>query len=240
MERRLEFSSAIKEAEKSSDILRLFKSEKVLHCQRVTAEITKMVKIGYLMHTGLTNIDSSTKNVLEKNFVNKLALLYGDYLLPISSSEIARLKNHHVQEIIFSAIRDLAESGFFGLGDPQNNPIPYKPLPEQNDVKIPYEFGIEPLKFEGILGNMKAERTLRNILSSGSLLAKCCQSSLILANHEFFVPKLAYIFGRNLALAWQTSLEKVQIKEERFSLVSAPVMLHLQHDPSLYTEIEKG
>ncbi|KAJ3654730.1 hypothetical protein Zmor_013901 [Zophobas morio] len=88
---------------------------------------------------------------------------------------------------------------------------------------------------------MKAEWTLKNISASGTLLTKGCQSSLILANHEIFVPKLAYIFGRNLALAWQASLEKDQIiKEETFSLVSAPVMLHLQHDPDLYTEIEKG
>ena len=199
-----------------------------------------MIKTGHLMHTSLSNIDASTKNVLEMNFGNKVALLYGDHLLAISNSELARLKNQRVQGIILSALRDLAEFEFFGLRDPQNNPIPSKPLPEQKDVKIPDEFGVEPLKFEDILGNMKAECTLRNILSSGSLLPKCCQGSLILANHEFFVPKLAYIFGRNLALAWQASLEKVQIKEESFSLVSAPVMLHLQHDPSLYTEIEKG
>ncbi|XP_063900009.1 all trans-polyprenyl-diphosphate synthase PDSS2-like [Zophobas morio] len=212
----------------------------ILHSQRVIAEVIEMIKTGHLMHASLSNIDASTKNVLEMNFGNKVALFYGDYLLGISNSELARLKNQRVQGIILSALRDLAEFEFFGLRDPQNNPIPSKPLPEQKDVKIPDEFGVEPLKFEDILGNMKAEWTLRNILSSGSLLAKCCQGSLILANHEFFVPKLAYIFGRNLALAWQASLEKVQIKEESFSLVSAPVMLHLQHDPSLYTEIEKG
>ncbi|XP_063903203.1 all trans-polyprenyl-diphosphate synthase PDSS2-like isoform X2 [Zophobas morio] len=212
----------------------------ILHSQRVIAEVVEMIKTGHLMHTSLSNIDASTKNVLDINFGNKLALLYGDYLLAISSSELARLKNHHVQEIISSACMDLVESEFFGLRDLQNNPIPSKPLPEQKHIKIPHEFGVESLKFEDVLGNMKAEWTLRNILGSGSLLAKCCQCSLILADHEVFVPKLAYIFGRNLALAWQASSEKVQIKEETFNLVSAPVMLHLQHDPSLYIEIEKG
>lgn len=46
-----------------------------------------------------------------------------------------------------------------------------------------------------------------------------------------------------MALAWQACLDREPFAAGStgpFSLVCAPVMFHLQHDPDLYSEIEKG
>ncbi|RZC33476.1 polyprenyl synt domain containing protein, partial [Asbolus verrucosus] len=162
-----------------------------------------MIKTSHLIHQGLVNIDPADDNAADLNFGNKLALLCGDYLLSTSFHEIARLKNFQVQLIISSTLRDLAESDFIGLRDRENQPIPSEPLPVQKDVTIPLQFEVEPFEIKHVLGNMKAEWTLRNVLGGGSLLGKCCQCTLILANHESRVQELGYSFGRNLALAWQ-------------------------------------
>lgn len=199
-----------------------------------------MIKTSHLIHKGLVSLDAEDDNFSDLNYGNKLALLSGDYLLSSSFNEVAKLKNFHVQETISSTLRDLAESEFIGLRTKQNEPIPSKPVQKQKDIAIPLEFGVKPFEIKDVLGNMKAEWTLRNVLGGGTLLGKCCQCTLILANHESRIQELGYTFGRNLALAWQARLEKELIKDEKFSLISAPVMLHLEHDPSFYKEIEKG
>ena len=53
------------------------------------------------------------------------------------------------------------------------------------------------------------------------------------------------MFGKHLALAWQACLDREPFQAGTnasgpFCLVSAPVMFQLEHDPSLYAEIEKG
>lgn len=199
-----------------------------------------MIKTSHLIHKGIINIDTKSEDAEDLNFGNNLALLSGDYLLSTSFHQVALLKNFIVQETISSTLRDLAESEFLGLRDKQNKPIPSRPFDIQKNVTIPLQFDIEPYKVEGIFGNMKAEWTLRNVLGGATLLGKCCQCCLILANHDKEVQELGYSFGRNFALAWQASLEMDLIKRDRFSLVSAPVMLHLEYDPSFYSEIEKG
>jgi decaprenyl-diphosphate synthase subunit 2 len=211
----------------------------ILHSQRIIAEVIEMIRTSHLIHKGLINIETDEEDSSDLNFGNKLALLCGDYLLSTSFHEVARLNNFHVQEIISSSLRDLVESEFLGLRDKQNQPVPSKPLPVQKHITIPVDFSVEPFELKHILGNMKAEWTLRNILGGASLLGKCCQCSLILANHESHIQQLGYNFGQSLALAWQASLDKDICKQKTFSIVSAPVMLHLEHDPGFYSEIEK-
>jgi decaprenyl-diphosphate synthase subunit 2 len=90
------------------------------------------------------------------------------------------------------------------------------------------------------------EWTLRHILSAGSLLGKSCQGALKLAGLSDDFQKKGYSFGKHLALAWQAciDIEPFRISTipygAQFSLVSAPVLYHLDQDPDLYQEIAKG
>jgi decaprenyl-diphosphate synthase subunit 2 len=69
---------------------------------------------------------------------------------------------------------------------------------------------------------------------------------MMLAGKPERLQKLAYLFGKYSALAWQAWIDLDPYnsgtlpENTHFSLVSAPVLFHLDHDPSLYQEIIKG
>lgn len=176
------------------------------------------------------------------NFGNQIALLSGDYLLSTSFHELACIKNQELNELMSSALRDLVEGDFLGETDIQNNPLPGKPQENPDTVPIPVEFGTEPMNVNNVLGNAKAEWTLRNILGGASLLGKSCQGTLLLAGHSIEMQQQGYLFGRHLALAWQAHSERDVFNKssgDAFSLVSAPVLFHLQHEPECYTLLDK-
>lgn len=97
-----------------------------------------------------------------------------------------------------------------------------------------------------VLGHPEREWSFRHTLSSGSLLGKSCQGTLKLAGHSESLQRQGYLFGKHLALAWQASmdLEPFRLNDlpigSTFSLISAPILFHLDHDHSLYEEIKKG
>ncbi|KAG7199253.1 hypothetical protein KM043_018119 [Ampulex compressa] len=205
------------------------KAAGVLHSQRALAEVTEMIRTGHLVHKGLVNIDQSiyreTSELNDMNFGNKIALLSGDYLLGTSSVELASLRNQEVVELMSCAIRDLAESEFVGRRDSQNNPLPS--VPPSNRV-----------------GYAVNEWTLRNVLSAGSLLGKSCQGTLTLAGHDSDIQEQGHKFGKHLALAWQACLDLGPFVSKdqsvALTLCSAPVMFHIEHDPSILTIIDEG
>ncbi|EEB14224.1 hexaprenyl pyrophosphate synthetase, putative [Pediculus humanus corporis] len=206
------------------------KAAGVLHSQRALAEVTEMIRTSHLVHKGLVNIYpglySETSVLNDMTFGNKIALLSGDYLLGNACAELAGLRNQSLVELMSSAIRDLTEGEFIGPRDKQNNPMPSPPGPP---------------------GTAMEEWTLRNVLSAGSLLGKSCQGTLQLGGHGPKFQEQGFCFGKHLALAWQACLdlepflpESQYSKGNPFDLTSAPVLLHLEYDPSLYREIEKG
>lgn len=219
------------------------KAAGVLHSQRALAEVTEMIRTSHLVHKGLVNLQhSSAEDSSDMMFGNKIALLSGDYLLGNSCAELAGLRNQELVLLMSSAVRDLAEAEFVGPRDKQNNPLPSKPLANVEFQQLK-EKGLEPLLVSEALGNAQAEWTLRHVLSAGSLLGKSCQGTLKLAGHSVELQEQGYLFGKHLALAWQACLDREPFmpgSSGPFSLVCAPVMFHLQHDPSLYEEIEKG
>lgn len=162
-------------------------------------------------------------------------------------------------ELISSAVRDLAESEFIGDRDEQNNPLPSKPIPQSqraaNNDNVEHtneqdEFisddVLKPYDKERYMGDPEKEWAMRHILSAGSLLGKSCQGALKLAGLPDTVQRSGYSFGKHLSLAWQACLDLEPFQSSSlpigstFSLVSAPVLFHLDHDPQLYTEIENG
>ncbi|KAF5282775.1 hypothetical protein FQR65_LT02772 [Abscondita terminalis] len=220
------------------------KAAGVLHSQRALAEVTEMIRTSHLVHKGLVNLqnEETKEDTGDMMFGNKIALLIGDYLLGNCCAELGVLRNQELVSLMSSAVRDLAEAEFVGPRDKQNNPLPARPQPSIEYKQLD-DVGLEPLVVSDALGNAQAEWTLRHVLSAGSLLGKSCQGTLKLAGHPYEVQEQGYLFGKHLALAWQACLDREPFSPgstEPFSLVCAPVMFHLQHDPSLYSEIEKG
>ncbi|KAJ4438839.1 hypothetical protein ANN_14792 [Periplaneta americana] len=205
------------------------KAAGVLHSQRALAEVTEMIRTSHLVHKAMVNIcsgmypEAATLN--DMAFGNKIALLSGDYLLANSCVELASLRNQELVELISGAVRDLAEGEFVGRRDQQNNPLPSP---------------------QGVC-DAAQDWTHRNVLSAGSLLGRACQGTLKLAGHGRELQEQGYNFGKHLALAWQACVDlepfipgSQYVSGSLFNLTSAPVLFHLQHDPSLFNEIDKG
>ncbi|XP_053672109.1 all trans-polyprenyl-diphosphate synthase PDSS2-like [Anopheles nili] len=245
------------------------KSAGVLQSQRGLAEITEMIRTAHLVHQGLVNLQplDNAGNELGSDsdtiFGNKIALLSGDYLLGNACLQLAGLRNQPLIELISSAVRDLAESNFFGPRDQQNNPLPSMPLntttmgggkgnsDSMNPLEPDVSFGdtennMQPLSLAGVMGNPEKEWALRHILGAGTLLGKSCQGTMMLAGQPEALQRRGYLFGKHLSLAWQACIDLEPFSSDefpsggRFSLVSAPVLFHLDHDPALYDEIQKG
>lgn len=172
----------------------------------------------------------------------------------IADTPVLRLtfRNQQLVELISSAVRDLAEAEFIGDRDEQNNPLPSKPQPQQSTIyaeiaaEKAYLDNLKPIDKTSVMGHPEAEWEMRHLLSSASLLGKSCQGAMILAGHSNAVQRSGYEFGRHLALAWQARLDVEPFLTDNiavgttFSLVSAPVIYHLEHAPHCYANIQKG
>jgi decaprenyl-diphosphate synthase subunit 2 len=153
-----------------------------------------------------------------------------------------------------TAFRDMADSHFIGDRDVQNNPIPADPsrknegdkIPELDDIPNDRIDNRKPFNLKDVLGSPENEWTLRHTLAEGTLLGKSCQSALLLAKQPEQLQEQAYFFGKHLSLAWQAcmDLEPFRVQElpadSKISLISAPVLFHLDYDNSIYEEIKKG
>jgi decaprenyl-diphosphate synthase subunit 2 len=158
-------------------------------------------------------------------------------------------RNQELIELISSSVRDLAESNFIGERDEQNNALPTNPalkIDVDFDENFDQQSSTRGIDMSHILGHPEREWSFRHTLSSGSLLGKSCQGTLKLAGQPESLQKQGYLFGKHLALAWQASmdLEPFRMSElphnTQFSLISAPILFHLDYDPSLYEEMKKG
>lgn len=223
------------------------KAAGVLHSQRALAEVTEMIRTSHLVHKGLVNMNARQAVAGEPNdmmFGNKIALLSGDYLLANSCSELASLRNQELVELMSSAVRDLAEAEFLGDRDEQNNPLPSRPLPEdQREAASEWECILSPLPMHGVYGCARREWSARHVLAAGALLGKSCSAALKLAGHKPALQTQGYLFGCHLALAWQAFLDLESFtgpEPASFSLVGAPLAFTLEDRPELYSYIEAG
>lgn len=156
-----------------------------------------------------------------------------------------------------TAFRDIADSHFIGDRDRQNHPLPTDPQKKQMEELSSHQSELDeihtdridnkkPFNLKDVLGSPENEWTLRHTLAEGTLLGKSCQSALLLAKLPEELQRQAYFFGKHLSLAWQASmdLEPFRLNElpydAKLSLISAPVLFHLEYDASIYDEIKKG
>lgn len=156
-------------------------------------------------------------------------------------------RNQELTGLIASIHRDLADSVFHG--ELPSNPTIRKKYKSTNSNSNDHSDDIDnmkPITIADYLETAEKEWTLRTISESAAFLGKGCQGSMMLAGHSDDIQKLAYRLGKYLAIAWKAwtdmdpFLSEKILPETRFSLVSVPVLLHLDHDPGLYKEIEKG
>lgn len=165
-------------------------------------------------------------------------------------------RNQQLVELISSAVRDLAEAEFVGERDEQNNPLPSKPLtPQQQALKyarfveatknVVHFDNLKPIEKNAVMGIPEHEWEMRHLLGTASLLGKSCQGSMILAGMSPAVQFTGYEFGKHLALAWQARQDLEPFMSDSiavgtsFSLVSAPVIYHLEHAPECYADIQQ-
>lgn len=186
--------------------------------QRSLAEISEMIHIAHLIHKGVVNLspivfDGTLLQDLE--YGNKIAILCGDYFLTSAFAGLAALRNVKVMELISTAVRDFTEAEFIGVRDDQGNQIP-----------------------DATMTMLEWEK--KNFLAAGSLLAKSCQATLVLAGHSDELQQKAFEFGKQIAFAWQAYSDLQPFTDlycyppgTTIDLTSAPVILHLQSDPSL-------
>lgn len=147
-----------------------------------------------------------------------------------------------------TAARDIADANFIGDRDLQNNPLPTDPSKRAeplSETQVDMIDNRKPFIVKDLVAGAEIEWELRHTLANGTLLGKSCQSALLLAKHSEEHQRQAYLFGKHLALAWQASIDMEFYKNElpfgqKLSLISAPVLFHLEYDPSLYEEIKMG
>jgi decaprenyl-diphosphate synthase subunit 2 len=163
-------------------------------------------------------------------------------------------RNHDATILLCTAARDVADSNFIGDRDIQNKPLPSDPvkkLEEQKNNPLSFDEiptdqidNSKPFDLKAIMGSAEDEWKLRETLAGGTLLGKSCQAALMLSKHSKELQKEIYFFGKHLYLGWKASQDLELFAPEeaptRFSLVTAPVLFHLEYDHSLYDEIKKG
>jgi geranylgeranyl pyrophosphate synthase len=139
---------------------------------------------------------------------------------------------------------DVVDASFIGSQDLNNNSLPYEPSRIPDQVDISFEESEKPVKLVGTSGNAENEWMFRQILYRGFLIAKGCQASAVLSGlGTQTVQRNCFELAKHLFLSWQAFVElksfsgNVPIEEFNVKLISAPVLFHLSHEPSLHKQI---
>ncbi|XP_070490038.1 all trans-polyprenyl-diphosphate synthase PDSS2-like [Chironomus tepperi] len=103
-----------------------------------------------------------------------------------------------------------------------------------------------PFKLHDVMGTAENEWKLRHTLGGASRLGKSCTAALILGKHDEEKQKEAYFIGKHMYLSYRAAKDLNIFRSDvlpasgKFSLISAPLLFHLEEDPSLFEEIRKG
>ncbi|KAJ1679983.1 coq1 putative hexaprenyl diphosphate synthase [Spiromyces aspiralis] len=214
----------------------------ILPSQRRLAEITEMVHTASLLHDDVVDKSVTRRGqpAIQKEFGNKLAVLAGDFILSRSSLLLARLRDPNVIEVISSVISDLVEGEFKQLENTSDVPEPFGSLQAATGAG---QDGPTEETFRYYL-----EKTY---LKTGSLIAKSCQAAAMLGDCPREIIEAAYIFGRNVGIAFQlvddlldfTGSESVFGKpvgaDLNLGIATAPVLYAWQEFPELALPVHR-
>lgn len=82
--------------------------------QRCLAEIAEMIYMGSMIHKGVIDLKHGSENgsKLDMDQGNKLAVLCGDFLLANACTNLSKLHNNKVVEMMSQVISDISQSMF--------------------------------------------------------------------------------------------------------------------------------
>ncbi|KAF1942457.1 decaprenyl-diphosphate synthase subunit 1 [Clathrospora elynae] len=196
----------------------------ILPSQRRLAEITELIHTASLLHDDVIDHSVSRRSAPSANieFGNKMAVLAGDFLLGRASVALARLRDPEVTELLATVIANLVEGEFMQLKNTARD--------EKN-----------PAWTEGTV-EYYLQKTY---LKSASLISKSCRAAAILGGSTDEVVEAAYLYGKNLGLAFQLvddmldytisgeELGKPAGADLELGLATAPLLFAWKEDKSL-------
>ncbi|USP80021.1 putative hexaprenyl pyrophosphate synthase, mitochondrial [Curvularia clavata] len=154
----------------------------ILPSQRRLAEITELIHTASLLHDDVIDHSVSRRSAPSANieFGNKMAVLAGDFLLGRASVALARLRDPEVTELLATVIANLVEGEFMQL----KNTARDEKNPVWTEETVSYYLQ-------------------KTYLKSASLISKSCRAAAILGGSTPEVVEAAYLYGKNLGLAFQ-------------------------------------
>jgi hexaprenyl-diphosphate synthase len=154
----------------------------ILPSQRRLAEITELIHTASLLHDDVIDHSESRRSAPSANieFGNKMAVLAGDFLLGRASVALARLRDPEVTELLATVIANLVEGEFMQL----KNTASDEKNPSWTEDTVSYYLQ-------------------KTYLKSASLISKSCRAAAILGGSTPEVVEAAYLYGKNLGLAFQ-------------------------------------
>ena len=196
----------------------------ILASQRRLAEITELIHTASLLHddvidNAVTRRSSASANI---EFGNKMAVLAGDFLLGRASVALARLRDPEVIELMATVIANLVEGEFMQL----KNTAQDEKNPAWTEDTISYYLQ-------------------KTYLKSASLISKSCRSAALLGENTSEAVEAAYLYGRNLGLAFQLvddmldytisgeELGKPAGADLELGLATAPLLFAWKENPEL-------
>ncbi|KAL7924739.1 isoprenoid synthase domain-containing protein [Trichoderma austrokoningii] len=154
----------------------------ILPSQRRLAEITELIHTASLLHDDVIDHSVSRRGAPSANleFGNKMAVLAGDFLLGRASVALARLRNAEVVELLATVIANLVEGEFMQLRNTERD----ERSPKWSEETLSYYLQ-------------------KTYLKTASLISKSCRAAALLGNADQHSVEAAYLYGRNLGLAFQ-------------------------------------
>jgi len=196
----------------------------ILPSQRRLAEITELIHTASLLHDDVIDHSTSRRSAPSANieFGNKMAVLAGDFLLGRASVALARLRDPEVTELLATVIANLVEGEFMQL----KNTARDEKNPSWTEDTVSYYLQ-------------------KTYLKSASLISKSCRAAAILGGSTPEVVEAAYLYGKNLGLAFQlvddmldytvsgAELGKPAGADLELGLATAPLLFAWKDDKSL-------
>ena len=196
----------------------------ILPSQRRLAEITELIHTASLLHDDVIDRSLSRRSAPSANiaFGNKMAVLAGDFLLGRASVALARLRDPEVTELLATVIANLVEGEFMQL----KNTASDAPNPVWTKDTLSYYLQ-------------------KTYLKSASLISKSCRAAALLGQSAPSVVDAAYLYGKNLGLAFQLvddmldytisgeELGKPAGADLELGLATAPLLFAWEQNPDL-------
>jgi len=204
----------------------------VLGTQRRLAEIVELIHTATLLHDDVLDHAETRRGKPSANALsgNKLSILAGDYMLGRASVYLARLRNPEVIELLAEVIAELVKGELFQL---QNTAA---------GAGAAVDFTSKPSR-EAYLRDSLEYYLEKTYLKSASLISKSCRATAVLGGATEDVATKAYVYGRNLGLAFQLVddvLDYTSSNEEIGKPAGADLELGLATAPVLYACEEFG